>query len=63
MESNEEKSPKPAEASSGAKPAGGVTAEETLEQAARREVRAMLVKALLETAHRFQKAADELGRR
>jgi hypothetical protein len=42
---------------------GDVDSGEELEQAARRDVRACLVKALLNTAHLYEQAAYKLGTR
>jgi hypothetical protein len=65
--SEAKETPEPTNASSGAKPAGEVPAggdpRETLEQAARRDVRSVLTRALLNTAHLYEQAAYSVGKR
>lgn len=69
MGEQKRKPPEPAGASSGEKPApvereeGVGAGEETLEEAARRDVRSVLAKALLNTAHLYEQAAYLLGRK
>jgi hypothetical protein len=62
MSDGAKETPEPSEPSPGAKPAGGAGSRETNDEAARRQTRAVLVRALLDTAHRYEKAAFELGR-
>jgi hypothetical protein len=67
MSEGAKETPEPTNASSGAKPAGEAGREETpgemLEHAARRDVRSVLAKALLNTAHLYEQAAYSVGKR
>jgi hypothetical protein len=67
MDYSNEKKKAPAPEGAEAKPLpdeeGDGGSGETLEQAARRDVRACLVKALLNTAHLYEQAAYAVGKR